>query len=819
MAKKTSRPKKVAGVSTEDGLNSSLNHISPGVDTNRPTVTSITYRDVDALLQGDRSRLDTSSGEHVAASLAAAQVQKELRMARQLLASDTFKLAYNNLRHGALVHTYGLGLSATDTILGLPGVGREASLIKMRAAASRLAGAADGTSVDKEVQLPGRQSFAVTLSDVDYQRAQRTVNLPIGNLASLQTYQRDKLTTYLRLVLQRMASMSSITDADEEEVIGGILNVMHRDWSRITDDLKSLGIDIGPEAFSEDSREAIRSLIDQLRDIDEMARKRFISLTVLQPLYRDVLISRSEFSWPTIEDVTRMARSHAGWKRMKAEGVMANFIQGDISRVVAADTQVAGFATLREATFLGVRHNAFIGISNLTEAIGVDAGYVHNVSDDGNRIEFGDRSVVIDRSVSQLDVLGQPIILTDRVNIDAIESMTTREEVITAVRALASLSNVDIIENVSLDFVTTYPEWSGIVSPDLPSNVGISAQGLALPKWVRERLVHDFICAVLNGEFADTSISGLFAEQNNADLQKVFEAGAYYYGVALTVVQRLLRQYIAAARESYEWANSPVWAELASMGVAIDEPLAQAFKTSYISTLTHGPIAVGRGSSGVSATRYYVDEEALSLTPATARLMGTLRSLQCYGNMSTEVRRSRPFLAPAPAPVDISEILLSQTITRTAKREILATSDQMSAADINSLVMTSRRDFTATIYDKVTTSEGFLAEGFAFVGKVQPTIEIFYDHINRVDQLPVSFISGDDAVDGPVISADLSNILARSLRLVDPTVAIRIDTEVFDLSDVGVQVMLPTSNDELRLAVHRWQSGSTVVFPAAETVE
>lgn len=806
-SKKTSRS---AGTVTPD-LQAHLSTISAGTDGDFPVLTDITYRDVDAALQSTVDAVRDDAANVVIQGVAATQLRKNVSTAQQLLSSERFRLAYNGLRHGLLAHNIGLGLSATETILGMPAVGREAQLAKMRAAASLLAMNAEGVTFDKEVALPGRQSFVCCLSDLDYKRMQRTVNLPIGDLSTLQSFQRDKLTTYLRLVLQRMSNMARITDADEEEVIGGILNVMHKDWSRIIEDLGAIGVTVSPDAFKDDSTEAIKRLLAELRDVDESARKRFISLTVLQPLYRDVLLNRPEFTWPVVEDVVRMARAHAGWKRMKNEGVMATLIQGDISRVIAADSRVGGYATLREATFLGVKHNAHIGMATLSDALGVDAGYVHTSDATGDDLKFGDLNSTVHRYVAHRDVLGQPAVIHDHVSVSGLSERATRDELVVGIRALASLMNVDILEHISLDFISTYPEWSGIVSPDLPTTIAGSHYTLSLPLWVHERLPHEFMCAVLNGEFADTSISGLFAEQNSADLQKVFEAGAYYYGVALSVLTKTLKSFLNAARKSYEWADSSIWTELSSLGIQIEDTDGASFDISYITHMTNGPVAIGSKSHAVNATRYYVDEELLVFSPAARRLANTFQALRCYGTMETSVRRKRPFIAPSSAPIDISAVASSTVLSRSMKRDILATADQLSAADINGLVIRTRKDFSGVVYDKVVSPAGVLTSGFAFVGKISPTIEIFYDHLPRIAQLPIAFIVGTDGVDGPLEDAVGTLVYGRYSRVVDPSIAIRVINEAIDLSEFGVELALPTSDEDLRASVEKWHNGMGIV--------
>lgn len=805
-------PSKARG--TDVNLDLQVATVSGGVGSDRPVATSITYRDIDAALDSDLNAAYNAAADNLMSATSAAALLRDVRKARKLMASDRFRLAYQGLREGFLVHNFNLGVSATDTILGMPSVGRDAAAAKLRTAASLLATGAEGNVSETEGSLPGRQSFATCLSEVDYSRLQQTVNLPIGDLATLRTHQRDKITTYLRLVLQRMSNMANISDADEDEVIGGILSSVTRDWSHVTDDLRRLGIDITPDAFRENSEEGVRLLLTQLRDVDEYARRRFVSMTILQPLYRDVLLSRPEFSWPDADDVMRMARAHAGWKRMKNEGVIATFIQGDISRVVSADTKVSGFATLREATFLGVKQNAFIGLTALTEAVGVDAGYKYQMASDESAVAFGDDFVSVERTVVQRDVLDQPVVMHDRLAVNDISDTATRDELIIAIRALAVLSGVDILNSISLDFITTFPDWAGIVSPDLPANVGRAGGLLQLPTWVRNRLAHEFMCAVLNGEYADTSISGLFAEQNNADLQKVFEAGAYYYGVALTVVTRLLRQYLTAAKRSFEWADSGVWSELQMMNIMVDENFVQPFKTTYVTRFVNGPIAISTGTVGVKATRYYLDEEALVLTPTSLRLVNTLRALKCVGAMQTTVRRTRPFIVPNTGPIDIAEVATSDVLTQTMKKEILATSFRMSASEINGLVMSTRRDFQAVVYDKVVSPNGLLTDGFAFLGKIQPTIEVFFDHIGRVDQLPVSFLKTNPEVDGPLNDSNSQYQFGQVLRLVDPSIAVRVTNEAFDLSGFGINVYLPQSDSELRVSVERWQSANFNVIPA-----
>lgn len=713
---------------------------------------------------------------------------------------------------------------------------------------------AEGTVVNDTLKsLPGRYGFKQLQRFLDVQRLNATVNLPVGSLNSLGRIEQEKMASYLRLVVNRIQAMSSLPLDDVDEIASALLLLPNVITSFAASNEQYSGVLSGSygaaTAAIESTPELRAALITYVRNellgLESRARERFIIQTVLQPLYRDVFVSRDEFKWITGETIFDMARTYARWMRTFRSGAMHSALREDITASLVAHKEVGGLASLQAATILGVRQNAALAIASLAPIIqgpDIESGYGSSLvrADVLNALSQEDESAelltsgmdsvsiatpfgTVRRSVQLADVFGDPVGISEFYASEGLLD-EDRDTILALVSALADLSGVQIITEIDFAFINRYPQWSGLMKE--PGSELFNADLGALGAGFASRLEFDYIAAVLNSEMAESTLSQLFTEANKADLSKVADDGLRFYSLAHKVVMRLLRSMLDAARNSHEWYDSPVWDELIRLNLIAPGDKTPTLSLQLDRSVRLAAPAITHTDGSLSAFRYAVAPDFLVRSSRAASLFDNLKALGVVGDMKVTVSFQRPFarsgrplvdILPLPARDDLRPAVMSSAISAASRYDF--SQMQKLAAETGRDIMADYVGLGASA-DAAGSVDNIPDERKSFLlAEVAPYIEVHFAGAHVTEQVPLEFIYDEAIAEQGTPDADERLLLARQghaeLVQVDPTPFVYVGVEQVSIKATPAKIAMPRSVESLRATIAHWSHDITEIEPSA----
>lgn len=704
---------------------------------------------------------------------------------------------------------------ASLSALSLPRMGRDSWLSQIRDA-FRAFVLDSKTRSFESLALKGHFSAAYLFHALDYQRMHDTVRLPLGDLTHLTLSERERLITITKQLAARVAAMSTLPLDDTETLAAALITANGSDAAAIKLLGEQLSVDVAPILDQSVAQEArVAALATILDDAQEYAKKRFIGMSLLQPLYRDVLVNKADFRAPSVATIIDMALSHGAWEREVKLGALSTIIERNVAAHMSSNPCVAGLGRLREATFGGVEQNAVMALSDMATAAGDDplvAGdllsYVTtiNIDESQHRMELIAPFGTLIRSAEVLDVLNQPAIVADKFTVTdedvaSLTPETMRAQIIAAATMLAQLKGLRIARQFDVAFLTRFPEWSGFISDG--GTLTITDLRSRIP-WLDGRIFHDYMVAIMNSTFVSSGVRSAFASPNASDASKVYEDGLYYYALAQKVVVNALQQFLGAMRASFEMYANPIWHELDSLGIDVPEFTRLGIETKFIAELTSSLPVVSGHEGRVQAARYYFDREAVAVAPGVSSLLNSLTSLGVVGNMKTTNHMSFPFSTPSAAPIDAMSILESKDPSlEWFRREVAADVETIDGRELNVLAQRYNRPAVAHLFDADVTDEGFVLRG-SFLG-IRPTRRVLLEFpgLPRLAQIPLY-----ENMDWSALSEEDMSLLsgrARSVLVpVDITPFFAQRSRVVDVTDGSVEVYIPRDPDDLQARISRW---------------
>lgn len=642
----------------------------------------------------------------------------------------------------------------------------------------------------------GELSAALLLRRLDLQRFNQTVNLPVGDLDDLGRAAKQKMLSYLRLVAQRYQSLAKLPLDDLPELLQTMLSTSLA--TNIVHMLQEEGL---PHLNDDASAANVQDIMDRLADLEGDARDRYFKTSILQPLFRDVLIVRGEFKYPTFDYVYDLAMSYAEWKRALDRGASRSALQDRVTRSLTQDTFASGLLTLKEALVAGVQQQSVTALCDIQRATeqGEGCDYLAEENKVSMTAPFGSLLRVAKAS----DIYGLPVIVSDSVTSTARQVINV-DDIRLAITLLARLSGIDIIREFSLEFMTRYPEWTGLIDFSYHDDLQ-AGDGEGLRAWISDRLVFDFMCNVLNDRHVTSVIDMLFAEQNRSDLQKVFSDAASISALAHRTLVELVTDFLMSAKASYEWSNSPIWKELDKVGMSIPDFPSDIFTYESVSCLTPSLPSVTMTNSKLYVTRFYQDEELATLSPLAQKILDSAKRLGLVGSMRSSFFLRREFTLPVPPIVDVMALMQENELEEHDKDTVFqnVTAEKFSNVKAGAVVM--KTPFTVNVIDPVRDEAGETIEGDVMVSKPKRWFEVVFSDLPRVLQVPVNFLDTDSRLtpeDGLHVSRDTS----LTLNPIAADYVYHIATASTELSFDGMTLNLPLTTDDLNLSIRQWSS-------------
>lgn len=707
---------------------------------------------------------------------------------------------------------------------------------------SLLTPGAGESTVETLTQIEGRFSFRQLMRFADVSRLSRDVILPVGDLAGLSRIEKEKLSSYLRLIVNRIQAMSTLPVNDVDEIADSLLVLPRviRDFSHTSSPYaESLSGSYDDAINVINAQPEVRAaLIDfvrgELASHERRARERFISQTIMAPLYRDVLLAREEFSRVSGAQLIEMAVTYARWLRVFRRGALHSSLREEISRTITSFTALSGLAGLQSATLAGVKQNAAYALATLIPVLDPREGDgQQNVSgygvdvvtdaqqstledaDDNDGLGRGERVTIstpfatIERAACLRDVFGDPVGIRERY-VFSLPEDSDKDVMIGMIRLLAELSGIQLVQAIDIDFISRFPQWAGVLGQVDMSDQGSESRSILLSDAHADRIEFDFMCAVLNAENADSTLLALFSEANRADLSKVADDGLRFFALAHKIVTRYAQSVLAAAKQSFEWHDSNIWKELQALQLLTDADVATTLPLRLERHIKFAAPALSMDDGRLTATRYACAPEVASLSPRTATMMAHLRNLGVVGDMTLHVNFSKNFIRGGRCLVDVLRHSADYELAHDVVTTLFTKAKRWSYSDLQALAMQDGRDIeiSSTNFNDMDLTDPKDPRQVYLISEIAPFVDVEFPQVPDVEQIPVRFLDLPTDDGDKVPDAEDRELLLESegmnLFEIDPDPFISVGSRSAALGAWSRTLALPKDLIDLRTNLRTW---------------
>lgn len=659
--------------------------------------------------------------------------------------------------------------------------------------------------VSREEGVP---SIKRMLMDYIYQVINQPVTFPLGAMTDLSAKEIERIHTYTAMIANRFMSIPRI-DFTQEDVLRHVSSIQ----SAMTD---------AKEIYSDEA-------IDQLTDMTDAAVRRYIQNNVISPLLRDVLVNRG--SLKTLVNISpfQAAASYAEWLKLLDMNYDASMIRSLVTQALPQFPWMTGMETLRHASAGGRKQNGVFVMNQIAAAIadeesmedfyydtflGKFSKYRNGTETEVTSISIAALGMNIHRTCDLLNVHQEPIALCDNVSYDKLDDLAgllqRKDVVVYLIKLLAKLSNVSIEEKIDLDFLTRYPEWSGLLQSDMSESDDVMS--VTVLTGVLEPIIKfQYLASVCNNKITANELRSIFDEPNRADLQSDFSSFLYHFSLSHNVSQGVIRSVLEIVRNSREWVGQTIWDELAKVGIvipAVDNP-GSSNRTLHTKFESASSIIRLMDNSATTVS-YYVNSEIAEGATMLQPILNTLQAANALGNREDVVELRLPFVTSALPKADLFELTQSNTPQHIIQDLI----QQLEIVDTRSIASDSpliERELNIHLLRRVTDTSEELADqpgthhvdGFFCLVPVTPYLRVVYGQLTPTEQrafkliqdMKTSLLSKHLNTDTVSI---ITNAAGHSFVQIDPAEYITIEHGDLNHLMVDSTLLLPVNSEQLR---------------------
>lgn len=659
--------------------------------------------------------------------------------------------------------------------------------------------------VSREEGVP---SIKRMLMDYIYQVINQPVTFPLGAMTDLSAKEIERIHTYTAMIANRFMSIPRI-DFTQEDVLRHVSSIQ----SAMTD---------AKETYSDEA-------IDQLTDMTDAAVRRYIQNNVISPLLRDVLVNRG--SLKTLVNISpfQAAASYAEWLKLLDMNYDASMIRSLVTQALPQFPWMTGMETLRHASAGGRKQNGVFVMNQIATAIadeesvndfyydtflGKFSKYREGRETEVTSISIAALGMNIHRTCDLLNVHQEPIALCDSVSYDKLDELSSllqrKDVVVYLIKLLAKLSNVSIEERIDLDFLTRYPEWSGLLQTD--SGESDNVMSVTVLTGVLEPIIKfQYLASVCNNKITANELRSIFDEPNRADLQSDFSSFLYHFSLSHNVSQGVIRSVLEIVRNSREWVGQTIWDELSKVGIvipAVDNP-GSGNRTLHTKFESASSIIRLMDNSATTVS-YYVNSEIAEGATMLQPILNTLQAANALGNREDVVELRLPFVTSALPKVDLFELTQSDT----PQHIVQDLMQQLEIVDTRSIASDSpliERELSVHLLRRAASEGKGLSEqasahevdGFFCLVPVTPYLRVVYDQLAPVEQrafklikdMKTSLLSKHLSNDSVSI---ITNAAGYSFVQIDPAEYITIEHGDLNHLMVDSTLLLPVNSEQLR---------------------
>lgn len=665
------------------------------------------------------------------------------------------------------------------------------------------------------VDLPGDKSIEARLATYLAGLQMLTGKLPLGDISSLPLANQEKVRGYAAMIANRVASIAELdfitTDAMADFVIseGADENVNLSDRN---------------------------SLIARLNDMTETAKRRYISSQVIQPLMRSALIERGRINDISLDNLRQAAVIQNRWLKTLKHRHYKQLLVPEILTYVANAKWAQDYYFLSAMCMDGVTHRLSYVMSSVVDVVNDDrrqqgldelsVGYA--VVDDDDMMTHSTPTSDCNTTVTFRNIHGDIIGLKEDVRMQNVQWLTlfkSRNNVAALIRLAADFSHVDIINELSLSFITQRVEWQGILDNSMVLNSTLSSDSIAHDNAVYslvDAIAKEYFCAdIMNGAFPANPVLSIFDEANRESLEATYLGTLDVLAVARKAYDRAIKELLYIVSTSPQWKNDPIWDELKSINIVGAEPAQELFSSQYVRKYENKNSVMFRDKDAYTAVDYYLDETLDSsgyFTPIS-QLRNILRLAGASSVMETHWRLTRPLRTLAPHTVDAVAVAKE---LQWYHMDLISNIRAFSLSQIDVTSLQFRRGFTATALNSDDRAGAEIADTMIMLGDMSPIIETELSDLQGIEKFPIALLGHTIDVNDPLFQ----NLTAgrdessydrwKAYALIDPAPFVEVK-EVDRLTiDANVRIALPIDQRQLADQIKSMSFSMKVSDPKTE---
>lgn len=464
------------------------------------------------------------------------------------------------------------------------------------------------------VAQDGLHTLGRSLAAMAEDMANRPMSLPFGDISHLKDGSKDRIATYLSMIAMRAKAIPSES--------------------------------FSAKSFIGDDEITMKDMeVEMLNEAYDNAKTRFIAMQIIQPLLRDILVTREGVSSIFGSDPVKLALKYASWVKAADNAMLRIPLMASISGDLEREEALAGFVTMKDGLINGMSQSAMIGLPLLVTALHKDERsdsayrdiadlYSLDNTDDGFIVKLP--SATIERSTLIYDVNNNPLWIGD--SFTPAHPSVSYEDIAALISLYAELQSISIVEDLGVEFMSRYPSWSGLLMKSQ------SAMSDEVNIWFNNLCEQEFIRQSTNLPSVDTKVMALFNEPNRSDLHVGAYERIYFVALAHSVVLNVLSDILGRAMTSVEYKDLPVWSEINKILPRPISPIAMsnaAYKldreydhSNVMSVIKNGIIKSGR---------YYVEQGIKLQHPVLSDLTNKLERASVLSYMNSNLVSVRPF--------------------------------------------------------------------------------------------------------------------------------------------------------------------------------
>jgi hypothetical protein len=641
----------------------------------------------------------------------------------------------------------------------------------------------------KIVALTGTYGAKLLLTKLIESKAHESVYLPFGDLGQIKASAVQRIQQYLSMIAMRA---EDIPDVDFKDVL----------------------IIKGKE---DDNADSLEAEIKNLNLMAANAKERYLIQQVIMPLMRDILVEKNHITGLTEVPVLDTAKTYSKWKQNTDKAIMRQPMLVMIVETLSKQEWLNSYVALRDTLITGVDQSAFIGLpllisattnresdgtANATDATETGALELGSESAD-SRWAFSKSKDDVLTSVTPLYSLARRTVLQslDKNPLwveDSFEAILPDEiapsDIAWLIRELVSLKSVETTDAMSLEFISRYHTWSGLIT----NSTSITPTD-RFKKFVDDYLLTEYVRYATKLPAVDTSIMTLFDEPNRADLQKSSADKMYFMALTHKVALAGLTEILTCLKDSYEFGHSEFWEGLNDT-LELPGKTDSMFLPGFVHTRTYGiqnPL-MSVEKDKASLAYYFMEKSVRFVHPVTDHLTDLLNKTNSLSTMTTNLMSIRHFSTSDEGYFDESELVGCAEVAHLADVGLEAIA--IDTIRPNDYLGRHLKQLTPRKYRNKAAQATHV-----IVGKAKPTIFTAYN-LTAMDTYPFEIVEFKDS-DFDLSSSFnvIENYYSDTVRVISPVRMFEIvSADQFSYSPTILKFM-PNNNSQFKELITRWE--------------